>query len=74
MPGQIIAPIPIAPMRKVRLGQPTMDLYGLNFNDLSAAPVRSIQEQDWHVPAPPPPSPIGFRPEHFERSLPVLLQ
>ncbi|KAJ1326373.1 hypothetical protein MN608_07820 [Microdochium nivale] len=72
MPGQIIAPIPIAPMRKLRLGQPLMDLTSLNTSFATPSPVRSIQEQDWHVPAPPPPSPVSFRPAHFDRSLPMF--
>ncbi|KAL2264746.1 hypothetical protein VTJ83DRAFT_7256 [Remersonia thermophila] len=33
-----------------------------NINDkLRATPVRHIPENDYTVPAPPPPSPVGFR-------------
>ncbi|KAI1142478.1 hypothetical protein F5Y05DRAFT_409625 [Hypoxylon sp. FL0543] len=64
MPGQIAAPIPVTPPRKnIRLNSNT-DL----FTSLSATlasktmkqptPIRSIQERDWDVPAPPPPSPV----------------
>ncbi|KAI0108251.1 hypothetical protein F4814DRAFT_451533 [Daldinia grandis] len=63
MPGQIAAPIPVTPPRKnIRLN-PSTDLFAsLNATLTSteskrATPIRSIQERDWDVPAPPPPSP-----------------
>ncbi|CAG7556120.1 uncharacterized protein B0J16DRAFT_72222 [Fusarium flagelliforme] len=30
-----------------------------------STPVHHIQEDDYTVPAPPPPSPVSFRPEHW---------
>ncbi|KAI0595381.1 hypothetical protein F4775DRAFT_595331 [Biscogniauxia sp. FL1348] len=63
MPSQIAAPIPVTPPRKnVRL-LTTPDLFASLNETLAskdtarATPVRSIQERDWDVPAPPPPSP-----------------
>ncbi|CAF3446287.1 hypothetical protein SNK03_003256 [Fusarium graminearum] len=33
--------------------------------DRPSTPVHHIQEDDYGVPAPPPPSPVSFRPEHW---------
>lgn len=75
MPSQIVAPIPVTPPRKsVRLGS-TMDLFtSLNATLESqsvkqSTPIRSIQERDWDVPAPPPPSPVSFHPDHWQHSM-----
>ncbi|KAI0098908.1 hypothetical protein GGR51DRAFT_565318 [Nemania sp. FL0031] len=63
MPTQIVAPVPVTPPRKGTRLAGSSDLFAsLNAtlesqgNKLST-PVRSIQERDWDVPAPPPPSP-----------------
>ncbi|OTB06942.1 hypothetical protein M426DRAFT_9025 [Hypoxylon sp. CI-4A] len=64
MPSQIAAPIPVTPPRKTIRLSSTTDLYTslnatLNSNESKrAAPIRTIQERDWDVPAPPPPSPL----------------
>ncbi|KJK77028.1 hypothetical protein H634G_07604 [Metarhizium anisopliae BRIP 53293] len=44
----------------------SQDLYSLNANlsykgNRPSTPVRRIQENDYTVPAPPPPSPVSFR-------------
>ncbi|KAL3608101.1 hypothetical protein FPOAC2_03094 [Fusarium poae] len=36
--------------------------------DRPSTPVHHIQEDDYAVPAPPPPSPVSFRPEHWATS------
>ncbi|CAJ2503240.1 Uu.00g106340.m01.CDS01 [Anthostomella pinea] len=75
MPSQIVAPIPITPPRKnMRLTNPSDLFSSLNATLASkssqrSAPIRSIQERDWDVPAPPPPSPVSFHPDHWQRSL-----
>ncbi|KAF3058266.1 hypothetical protein GL218_05387 [Daldinia childiae] len=75
MPGQIAAPIPVTPPRKnIRLNSST-DLFASLNATLSSTeskrvtPIRSIQERDWDVPAPPPPSPVSFHPDHWQRTL-----
>jgi hypothetical protein len=73
MPGQILSPIPVAPPRKVRLMTTPNDLFtnlnaSLATNGQQAMPIRSIQERDWDVPAPPPPSPVSFHADHWQRS------
>ena len=71
MPSQVAAPIPISPSRSnVRLVT-SQDLFAsLNAtlagkNSQQFAPVHAIQENDYTVPAPPPPSPVSFRHEHW---------
>ncbi|GAP84571.1 hypothetical protein SAMD00023353_1100960 [Rosellinia necatrix] len=65
MPSQIIAPVPVTPPRKGTRLDGSSDLFAsLNATleskgNKPATPVRSIQERDWDVPAPPPPSPRG---------------
>jgi hypothetical protein len=66
MPGQIAAPVPITPPRKgMRLVTSEALFASLNATisgDKLATPVRNINERDWDVPAPPPPSPVSFHP------------
>ncbi|KAI8957763.1 hypothetical protein F5Y11DRAFT_352197 [Daldinia sp. FL1419] len=63
MPSQIAAPIPVTPPRKNIRPNSSTDLFAsLNATLASKeskhiTPIRSIQERDWDVPAPPPPSP-----------------
>ncbi|KAI0472859.1 hypothetical protein GGR56DRAFT_676915 [Xylariaceae sp. FL0804] len=67
MPSQIYAPVPVTPPRKSARPAPSSDLFAsLNATlaskeskeSMRANPIRSIQESDWDVPAPPPPSPV----------------
>ncbi|OAA68669.1 hypothetical protein SPI_00864 [Niveomyces insectorum RCEF 264] len=73
MPSQILAPVPVTPVRKGLKVVTSADL----FANLSAtlatttptyssvdARIRTLPEHDYTVPAPPPPSPVGFRKEH----------
>ncbi|KAI1389409.1 uncharacterized protein F4822DRAFT_199506 [Hypoxylon trugodes] len=75
MPGQIAAPIPVTPPRKTIRLSTTTDLFtSLNASlttkeSKRAAPIRTISERDWDVPAPPPPSPVSFHPDHWQRAL-----
>jgi hypothetical protein len=74
MPGQILSPIPVTPSRKVRLMTAPNDLFAnlnasLNTGTTAGTPIRSIQERDWDVPAPPPPSPVSFHVDHWKRPL-----
>jgi hypothetical protein len=75
MPGQILSPVPVAPPRKARMMAGPNDLFAnlnasLSVNTtMATAPIRSIQERDWDVPAPPPPSPVSFHADHWTRSL-----
>ncbi|KAI0528294.1 hypothetical protein F5B22DRAFT_641265 [Xylaria bambusicola] len=63
MPSEIVAPIPVTPPRKgARIAGSSELFASLNASLESKAskpttPVRTIQERDWDVPAPPPPSP-----------------
>ncbi|KAI1826051.1 hypothetical protein F4861DRAFT_537411 [Xylaria intraflava] len=65
MPGQIVAPVPVTPSKSTRQPGSSSDLFAsLNATLASKStklttPVRSVQERDWDVPAPPPPSPRG---------------
>lgn len=71
MPGQIYAPVPVTPGKSTR-ATGSSDLFAslnatLQSKDKKlATPVRSIQERDWDVPAPPPPSPVSFHPDHWQ--------
>ncbi|KAK9782496.1 hypothetical protein SCAR479_00839 [Seiridium cardinale] len=79
MPSQIAAPVPITPPRKgMRLVTSEALFASLNeslasnssTNNSSATPVRSINERDWDVPAPPPPSPVSFhQPDQWRSSI-----
>ncbi|KAI1327277.1 hypothetical protein F5Y16DRAFT_399624 [Xylariaceae sp. FL0255] len=68
MPGQIHAPVAVSPpSSKNSRPAASSDLFAsLNATLQSkdnklATPVRNIQERDWDVPAPPPPSPYAMR-------------
>lgn len=70
----LAAPIPIpAPRRNVGLIT-TQELFAsLNATlasktDQLVTPIHHIQEHDYSVPAPPPPSPVSFR-DHWPASL-----
>ncbi|KFH45881.1 hypothetical protein ACRE_032920 [Hapsidospora chrysogenum ATCC 11550] len=64
---QIVAPLPISPSQhKLKLG--SQDLYTSINATLAAKADRrpsTPQQEDYSVPAPPPPSPVSFRPENW---------
>ncbi|KAI8625754.1 hypothetical protein F5Y19DRAFT_479324 [Xylariaceae sp. FL1651] len=72
MPGQIVSPNPVTPPTKNNRLAGSSDLFAsLNAtleskDNKLGSPVRSIQERDWDVPAPPPPSPVSFHPDHWQ--------
>ncbi|KAI2463476.1 hypothetical protein F4781DRAFT_123714 [Annulohypoxylon bovei var. microspora] len=74
MPSQIAAPIPVTPPRKSFRPYSSTDLFASLNATLAAkdsqrgTPIRTIQERDWDVPAPPPPSPVSFHPDHWQRT------
>ncbi|KAI0446205.1 hypothetical protein F4803DRAFT_547448 [Xylaria telfairii] len=74
MPSQIVAPVPVTPPRKGTRLAGSSDWFAslsatLEAKDNQVAtPVRSIQERDWDVPAPPPPSPVSFHPDQWQQS------
>jgi len=67
MPSQLVAPVPITPPRRNLHVVTSEDLFAsLNATLASNSsqpitPVRTIQENDYTVPAPPPPSPVSFQ-------------
>ncbi|KAI1657178.1 hypothetical protein F4813DRAFT_389761 [Daldinia decipiens] len=65
MPGQIAAPIPVTPPHLFASLNATLS----SAESKRVTPIRSIQERDWDVPAPPPPSPVSFHPDHWQRTL-----
>ncbi|KAL7767779.1 hypothetical protein ACKLNR_002080 [Fusarium oxysporum f. sp. zingiberi] len=73
MPGQRSSSIQAAP-RNMRVVTSQDLLYTSITATLStktnrpSTPVHHIQEDDYTVPAPPPPSPVSFRPEHWTTS------
>ncbi|AEO55951.1 hypothetical protein MYCTH_2300311 [Thermothelomyces thermophilus ATCC 42464] len=79
MPSQVAttplsAPIPIPPPRR-NLGLITTQELFASLNatlasksDELVTPVRHIQEHDYSVPAPPPPSPVSFR-DHWPATM-----
>ncbi|KAJ4185377.1 hypothetical protein NW755_008374, partial [Fusarium falciforme] len=73
MPGSHSSSIQSSP-RSMRLVT-SQDLYtSINATLTSkdnrpSTPVHHIQENDYTVPAPPPPSPVSFRPEHWPTSI-----
>jgi hypothetical protein len=78
MPSQVAAPlatpIPI-PAQRRNLGLITTQELFASLNatlasktDQLVTPIHHIQEQDYSVPAPPPPSPVGFR-DHWPTSM-----
>ncbi|KAK4452350.1 hypothetical protein QBC34DRAFT_377360 [Podospora aff. communis PSN243] len=74
MPTQIASPIPIsAPRRNLTLitGQELFASLNATLASKSnqlVAPNHTIQENDYAVPAPPPPSPVGYR-DHWPQSI-----
>ncbi|KAI0535091.1 hypothetical protein GGR58DRAFT_504643 [Xylaria digitata] len=80
MPSQIVAPVPVTPPRKGTRVAGSSDLFAsLNASLESKAnrpstPIRSIQERDWDVPAPPPPSPVSFHPDHWQHGVTGIAQ
>ncbi|KAI1251123.1 hypothetical protein MGN70_008184 [Eutypa lata] len=74
MPGQILSPIPVSPSKARSLVSPNDFFKSLNAtlessSSASHTPVRAIRENDWDVPAPPPPSPVSFHKDHWQRTL-----
>ncbi|KAK4131377.1 hypothetical protein BT67DRAFT_388366 [Trichocladium antarcticum] len=63
----LVAPIPIPAQRRNLALITTQELFAsLNATLASktnqlVTPIRHIQEHDYSVPAPPPPSPVSFR-------------
>lgn len=68
----IVAPIPISPaQRNIKLGT-SQDFYTSINNTLASKAERrpsTPQQDDYSVPAPPPPSPVSFRPENWPTSI-----
>ncbi|PHH84390.1 hypothetical protein CDD83_2007 [Cordyceps sp. RAO-2017] len=69
---QVASPIALSATQRSSLRLLTShDLYDslsatLNAGDnRPSTPVRRIQEDDYTVPAPPPPSPVSFRADHW---------
>ena len=77
MPGQILSPVPLSPGKAAARDQTSAGEFFKSLNatlssttsDLTSSPVRTISESDWDVPAPPPPSPVSFHKDHWQRSL-----
>ncbi|KAM0333129.1 hypothetical protein ACHAQA_001788 [Verticillium albo-atrum] len=73
--AQIASPLPITPPRSSLRMMTGQDLYtSLNATLISSThrpttPVHIIREQDYSVPAPPPPSPVSFAQDHWPASL-----
>ncbi|KAK1593180.1 uncharacterized protein LY79DRAFT_553050 [Colletotrichum navitas] len=73
--SQIASPMPIPPQRRNLRLMTGHDLYtSLNATLASTThrpvtPVRMIRENDYSVPAPPPPSPVSFAAEHWQSSI-----
>ncbi|KAB5554732.1 hypothetical protein GE09DRAFT_1287223 [Coniochaeta sp. 2T2.1] len=71
MPSQIAQPIPVAPGRRLPHLMTSQDLFAsinatlANKNSSPVTPKDTVQEQDYTVPAPPPPSPVSFRNDHW---------
>ncbi|POR34623.1 Uncharacterized protein TPAR_05182 [Tolypocladium paradoxum] len=71
---QVASPIAMSSSQRNNLRLMTShDLYAslnatLNSSDnrRPSTPVRHIQENDYTVPAPPPPSPVSFRADHWQ--------
>ncbi|KAK1754791.1 hypothetical protein QBC47DRAFT_403200 [Echria macrotheca] len=74
MPTQIAQPIPISVPRRNLSVITSQDLFAsLNATLASKSnqlvtPNHSIQENDYSVPAPPPPSPVSFH-NHWPQSI-----
>ncbi|CAM1501086.1 Fc.00g102480.m01.CDS01 [Cosmosporella sp. VM-42] len=73
--NHVSSPLAIpSPQRSMRLVT-SQDLYtSINATLASkdnrpSTPNHHIQEDDYTVPAPPPPSPVSFRPEHWPTSI-----
>ncbi|KAH6899662.1 hypothetical protein B0T10DRAFT_1820 [Thelonectria olida] len=75
MPGPLTtSPLAIPPSpRNMRLVTPhdlhtSINATLTSKDNRPSTPVHHIQEDDYAVPAPPPPSPVSFRPEHWPTS------
>ncbi|KAK5658566.1 hypothetical protein OQA88_1959 [Cercophora sp. LCS_1] len=75
MPTQVASPIPIAAPRRTNLSLITgQDLFASINATLASksstlvGPIHTIQENDYSVPAPPPPSPVSFH-NHWPQSI-----
>jgi len=70
----LVAPIPIPAQRRNLALVTTQELFAsLNAtlaskSDQLVTPIHHIQEQDYSVPAPPPPSPVSFR-DHWPATM-----
>jgi hypothetical protein len=75
MPSQTAAPIPIAPGRRLPHLMTSQDLFAsinatlANKSTSAVTPKDSVQVNDYSVPAPPPPSPVSFRTDHWPASM-----
>lgn len=74
MPSQIASPIPIAPGRRLPHLMTSQDLFAsinatlANKGSSPVTPKNAIQQHDYYVPAPPPPSPVSFRTDQWPTS------
>ena len=73
MPTQIASPIPISAQRRNLSLMTGPDLFAslnatLASKSNQVVASHTIQEDDYSVPAPPPPSPVGFR-DHWPQSV-----
>ncbi|KAL2757885.1 hypothetical protein ACRALDRAFT_1074732 [Sodiomyces alcalophilus JCM 7366] len=74
--SQIASPIPMATPRgdlRLMTGQDIFtsisETLASSTNDRPSTPVHIIREQDYSVPAPPPPSPVSFASDHWPASM-----
>ncbi|KAK3956543.1 hypothetical protein QBC32DRAFT_125221 [Pseudoneurospora amorphoporcata] len=70
MPSQIAQPTPISVPRPHLGVMTSQDLFAsvnasFSKNSQPSTPSHTIQEHDYSVPAPPPPSPVSFRDHHW---------
>lgn len=73
--SQLASPLPISPQRQNLRLLTGQDLYSsinatlASSGNRPSTPVHIIREQDYSVPAPPPPSPVSFAADHWSASL-----
>ncbi|ROT37693.1 hypothetical protein SODALDRAFT_334819 [Sodiomyces alkalinus F11] len=74
--SQIASPLPVASSRgdlRLLTGQDILtglsETLASSSHNRPSTPVRIIQEQEYSVPAPPPPSPVSFAPDHWPASV-----